>query len=344
MKKIYILIFIVISSLLPLTITKAEVTNFTKYYFSNEIYLEQIAKICQGEQGSPAGSAAEASLIANRYELYRANDGNGDNLANYVRTSGWWGQSAGSRMDASPKDPNTFNEIKDAVRKVLVDGKRTLPKYIDEHDCYNCCSLGVCINSGNNNGVSINLYDHSQYIPFVTKLHNTADANYTFYTFPTPTSDPFGYTNPDLRNQYGDFHYTFDGAPSSGTLGHIQTGIGGPLGGLLIDPFQTLTLNLGKNFNCKTVLVDNSGNLNSLGKLLQGIFTIMKIAAPALAIALSLVDYVKTLTSSEENLKKINIRTIKRTAIGLGIFILPYLLDLLFHIYGLYDISTCNIK
>lgn len=115
--------------------------------------------------------------------------------------------------------------------------------------------------------------------------------------------------------------------------------------GKLVDPFKNFPSLMTGDFTCKAILVDkNTGNLNNLGELLQNIFTIMKIAAPILTIALSIVDYIKAIIKASDSLKKTNLRVIKRASLGIAIFILPYFLDLLFHLFGLYDISRCGIS
>ena len=119
-------------------------------------------------------------------------------------------------------------------------------------------------------------------------------------------------------------------------------------GGRESDPFKNYSLIVNSNdFNCKAILVDiNTGELNNLGKLLQDIFTIIKIMGPVLAICLSVIDFIKTLSSNEpgKEQKKALKRTVIRLAIAIILLFLPYLLDLLFHSFGLYDISRCGIE
>ncbi len=93
-----------------------------------------------------------------------------------------------------------------------------------------------------------------------------------------------------------------------------------------------------------TILVDSEGHPTELNKFLQDIFFLIKLATPILVIVLSTIDYIKALASSNaDELKKTNGKTIKRLIIGLLIFFLPFLLDLIFHLFGLYDISTGGI-
>ena len=174
--------------------------TFTQYTDLTDAQIKSIANLCKQEQGSPKGAAAEASLMANRFELVGSRFGTGGaGLYNYVRTSGWFANAA-SHMD----NGSATKEYIDAVKGVLVNGKRTLPKYIDEHDCF------TDISSATNKGQAISVSDRSQYQQYVTKMNNRYGAKYTFFCFPTKTSDPFGYTSKKSRKKYGDAYYDFD--------------------------------------------------------------------------------------------------------------------------------------
>jgi len=152
--------------------------------------------LCQREQSSAIGAAAEASLMANRFELYGSKFGSGaTGLYNYIRNSGWWASSKNHMDNVS----GLTSSVLSAVRDVLVSGKRTLPKYVDEHDCIYCGSYGYdivkIITDGNIITAKNELVDHSNYIKDRTIIYNKYGAVYTFYTFPTEKSDPFGYTS-----------------------------------------------------------------------------------------------------------------------------------------------------
>lgn len=174
--------------------------KFTKYADLTETQIKQIASLCQQEQGATKGAAAEASLMANKFDVAGKKWGTGGaGLYNYIRNSGWWAH-APVFMDKQ----NARKEVVEAVRAVLVNGKRTLPKYIDEHDCISD------ISSATNKGQAINANTRSEYKQYVTKLKNRYKAKYTFYCFPTEGSDPFGYTSKKSRKKYGDAYYDFD--------------------------------------------------------------------------------------------------------------------------------------
>ena len=153
----------------------------TKYDLT-ALQLKKLARLCDQEQGSVAGCAAEASLMANLYELvghkkYKS-------LYEYVRNGGWFYRAAYYMDNGSC----TASELA-AVKDVLVNGNRTLPLYVDEHDCFSD------IKSATNNGKAITITDRSAYKQNVTIIKNRYQSTYTFWSFPAPGSDPFGYTD-----------------------------------------------------------------------------------------------------------------------------------------------------
>lgn len=196
--------------------------NFTKYSFEGDL-LEQIASVCYREQGSERGAAAEASLIANKFEYssdaqkYKEKYGKtGTGLYHYLLESGWWGNPSSTMAQKNAPD-----SVVSAVRSVLVDGKRTLPRYIDEHDCWDCNSYNRCsdgkrgdicsINTGSRVQTSMSdIRNRSNYVKNETLVKNVYGANYTFYTFPTQNSDPFGYLSEKLRQTVGECYYDYD--------------------------------------------------------------------------------------------------------------------------------------
>ena len=180
--------------------------GFIKYELTQD-QLEQIASLCYHEQETPEGAAAEASLLANLFEIKGSSYGNdAEGLYKYARNSGWF-NSAADHMD----DKAASTEIVDAVKSVLVDGKRILPGYIDEHDCIDCSNGGSGdITSVTNNGVVISKTDKKSYIAHTSIIKTVYGATYTFYSFPTDTSDPFGYTSEERRKEVGEFHYDYE--------------------------------------------------------------------------------------------------------------------------------------
>ena len=78
---------------------------------------------------------------------------------------------------------------------------------------------------------------------------------------------------------------------------------------------------------------------------MQDLFTLIKFAAPVLVIALQTVDYAKAISAQNaDEMKKAHGRFVKRLICGVAVFMLPFLLDLLFEIFGLYGLDTCGIR
>ncbi len=120
-----------------------------------------------------------------------------------------------------------------------------------------------------------------------------------------------------------------------------------PEGGSLIDIYTNysfMSFNK-KSLSCRLLLVDSTGDLNGLGNFVQGTFDIMQIASPVLVIVLTIIDIIKTLAESDlaSSQKKLINRGLKRLVIGLIVVLLPYLLNWLFEIFGLFDFNSCGI-
>lgn len=180
---------------------------FKKYELTDE-QLILLTSRAMAEQGTPKGAAAEASLMANLFELKGkkyGTDGNG--LYNYVVYGGWFGSS--EKVLKTNRKLATEEAIQ-AVRSVLVDGKRTLPAYVNEHDCINCTKSGGDISNIKLDGKSVSKTDKSNYVQHKTIIKNVYGATYTFYSFPTETSDPFGYTSEKIREEKGEFYYDYE--------------------------------------------------------------------------------------------------------------------------------------
>ena len=170
--------------------------KFHKYNLTQS-HLKELATVCWREQGSTKGAAAEASLMANLYESSRGN--NYSSLYKYVKYSGWF-----AHAKEYMGDKNAPSSIVRIVSKVLEDGKRTLPQYVDEHDCFSD------ITDVTTNGLDVkNISKRSNYKRHKTKIWNKYKRMYFFYSFPDSKSDPFGYTSNYNKNYMGDFCYSF---------------------------------------------------------------------------------------------------------------------------------------
>ncbi len=169
--------------------TSGGVTIGQKYNLTDS-QLEDIAKICQREQGTAIGAAAEASLMANRYELeiIKGSKWKDRSFYDYVMNCNWWAPA----KNGTYKNTNLKSDILSAVREVLIAGQRTLPFYVDEHDWVG--DLEKIVTNGKTYTSNNSFKDHDNYIRDETIIYNKMGAIYTYYTHPTSTSDPFGYT------------------------------------------------------------------------------------------------------------------------------------------------------
>lgn len=155
---------------------------FKKYELSED-KLIKIAKLCVQEQGTIKGIKAEASLAANILETntyYAKRFGN--DIYSFMRYSGWF-SNASYYMD----NGEATKEQIEAINDVLVFANRSLPQYVDEHDCFSD------IISVSNYGKPFDKRDRSKYIKDVTIITNKYGSIYTFYCFPDVKADPFGY-------------------------------------------------------------------------------------------------------------------------------------------------------
>ena len=176
--------------------------DFPKYQL-NDSQIKGLANIIDHEQPGPEGKYAEASIMANLTDI------GGDSNAttpNLIRKAKTWFASGDSRF-SNPGSP-TSTAI-NAVKDVIIGGKRTLPRYVNEHDCFSD------LTSVSNNGKAITKTNRSEYKQHVTKIKNRYGASGTFWGFPNSQSDPFYYTSDENRKKWGENCYSVDGASSS---------------------------------------------------------------------------------------------------------------------------------
>lgn len=160
-----------------------------KYNLSDK-ELTNVAKVCQREQGRPEGAAAEAELMINKYILSGYSGSFYDYLFN-SRNGRWWHPIKSGNYSSTKLKP----EIKEAVRKVVNEGQRKYPFYINEHDCISCND----ITSIKTDGKSVSKNNRSNYVRDNTQVYTVYKKNskikyWIFYDFPDEKSDPFGYT------------------------------------------------------------------------------------------------------------------------------------------------------
>lgn len=148
---------------------------YPKYDLDNS-QKDLAAGIIAGETGGsdPVAAAQEASQMANLNEVQYGRQATGADLRRTL-TGGWY---ASTSMDNAPTDVT-----RKAVEDVLVNGKRTLPRYVTEHDMF---PLDAAIDGHWGNGKS---EDRSQYKQHITKIKQNpgrfsgGGATYTFWDF-----------------------------------------------------------------------------------------------------------------------------------------------------------------
>ena len=177
-------------------------------YQLNGSQLTQMTRLCYQEQGSDTGAAAEASLACNLFELrcngsYSGQTG-GNGLVAYCYRGGWFGNSRAVMDGTAGNTRNPSEAQKNNIKNVICNGNRTIPGYIDEHDCLSDISY---VENGSKS-------DPSSFQQHVTKIHNVYGSTWWFWGFPAPGSDPFGYTSQENRQRIGD-DYTSAGGSSS---------------------------------------------------------------------------------------------------------------------------------
>lgn len=188
--------------------------------------LTGLAAVAYSEQGTDRGAAAEASLMANRFELKMKGECYGETggagLYKYVGLPSdddhYFFSLAYKYIDTrhlanytapEGEEPEIVTEhMKEVVKRVLVDGKRTIPGYIDEHDSWSAKDYTAI-----QDGEDIT-YDKNQYVPYETIL--TTDhggSHYTFWGWADPNysdTDALGYTSEENRKKVGEAYYDYE--------------------------------------------------------------------------------------------------------------------------------------
>lgn len=173
--------------------------------------IRNLTAVCICEQGATkAGVSGEASLMANVYEYVHSKKSLFEWVHLHPSDGGWF--STQSTGGGCLKE--VTNELFESVKDVLVNGNRTLPLYVNEHDCWFCqehngnrCKNGnkgdICYlnNGGGNLSSKSDITNRANYKKDITKIYSYYkrndygdDAYYVFYTFLNSSSDPFGYT------------------------------------------------------------------------------------------------------------------------------------------------------
>jgi len=134
-------------------------------------------------------------------------------------------------------------------------------------------------------------------------------------------------------------------APES--KGGFTTGSSSTSSGRHIDPYPNIFgithLSSFLDVGCNTIFFTSSGSETELKAFLDDLFRMIRILTPVIVLIFITLDYIKVIVGQEDSFKKANQKALKRISIGILIFFLPYVLDLLFHLFGLYDLSRCGI-
>ncbi len=189
--------------------SNVQYTAFPRYELS-ESAIKDIATCITGEQGGDDVMACrqEASQIANLNEVTYGRSNTEDNVLKTLH-GGWYSSDSWSR--------DCTQAAIDAVKFVLCEGKRVLPRYVTEHDMF---PLDAAISGHWNNG---NSEDRSQYKSHETTITQNpgrfkgGGASYTFYTFfgSNKDKDVAGYYPKDYEKYKSDVPWT-EGADSNG--------------------------------------------------------------------------------------------------------------------------------
>lgn len=176
--------------------------TFPRYNLT-EKQIKGLANIVAHEQGTLAGMCAEASLMANLTDIKGDDRATVSNLIS-MATGGWFAYGQ-KRYDQGTTNEKAIR----AVKAVLVNGKRTIPRYVQEHDCISD------IVKVTNAAKPFNKKDRTQYKQHKTVISNKYGGEYIFYDFPGGADtgvDPFGYTSENMRKKWGEECYTLDQA------------------------------------------------------------------------------------------------------------------------------------
>ena len=147
--------------------------EFPKYSL-NDSQINEIATVITGETGGTDLAAAreEASQMANLNEVSYKKSATGDNMISTLN-GGWYAKDSWTR--------GVTDTAKQAVNEVLVEGKRTLPRYVTEHDMFprDAAIEGTWSDTSQ---------DRSKYVPHQTTIKQNptyfrSPAEYKFYKF-----------------------------------------------------------------------------------------------------------------------------------------------------------------
>lgn len=214
------------------------VWSSTKYSLSDG-QIRGLLSIVKAENGGTLSAVkTQASAMANIYEYHKkSEDHNANNFVNYIRTGGWFGSSSRYNESFSGYSNSEYEAVKD----IWVNGNRTIPPEIVEHD-----DLLLDINYIETNGKRIyngesGFRDKANYVQGKTIIHQnpsriSGGGQWVFWTWANPdgttisdssgaslTGDPFGYyeDNPPSDATSSDLECS-SGSTASGDVAALQ--------------------------------------------------------------------------------------------------------------------------
>lgn len=167
-------------------------TSFPKYKLSDSA-IRDIATMITGEQGGEDVTACrqEASHLANLNEVTYKRSADEASILKTLH-SGWYEEKSWSR--------GCTETAKEAVKFVLTEGRRVLPRYVTEHD-----EFPTNIK---------NAKSRSEYVRGQTAVNNKNGSDYVFYCFFGSNNDKdiSGYFKKDYDKYKSDITWTGDGS------------------------------------------------------------------------------------------------------------------------------------
>lgn len=163
-------------------------TDFPRYNLSDSA-IRDIATMITGEQGGEDVTACrqEASQLANLNEVTYGRRADEASILKSLH-DGWYSENSWSR--------GCTQTATDAVKFVLVEGKRVLPRYVTEHDTF---PMDIK-----------NAKSRNDYVQGQTTVRNVYGSEYVFYCFFGNESDKdiAGYFKKDYEKYKGDIAWT----------------------------------------------------------------------------------------------------------------------------------------
>lgn len=174
----------------PSSETPSETFEGKGYKLTDKEVLKLAIACIQENGGTETGIKGEASLMCN---LYQSRSSRYKNVLEYVMKGGWFGQATVNAVNSNKHKP-TKSQLS-WVKDVVVNGNRTLPTYINEHDCYS--DISWIKNKGIIHWSNSYIKNPKNYIKDKTVVHNRYGSTWTFYCYTREdkSGDPYGYTS-----------------------------------------------------------------------------------------------------------------------------------------------------